>query len=142
MDLPKNLTGLSLIDGINWALFPMGIDKERLWMTSPFSIIKHFDFDGFRLILAHVKTVFARVNRVCASFAELALRKRSYIKAFIGGDVISAGLINPTQINSMAMFMATKKRIIDAVHPWNIPRKCWCQPEGEFDEKEQLQIPL
>ena len=118
ISLPKNLTGLFIMEGMLSELLPELMYKDLSWWTIPLSITKHFDSEGFTFILAQVRQWFARFNKHWVSCKEFPYKKRSSINAFAGGGELFAFKSNRSaQIYSMTIFIPARKRIIDAVHP-------------------------
>ena len=64
IDLPKNLTGLSAIEGIDWISLSILIDKNVFPRTLPLSMIRLFDFDAFKAILALERASNTRFNPI------------------------------------------------------------------------------
>ena len=88
--LPRNLTGLSGIDGIKQLFFFLFfltiIDYSFSFETFPFSNTRFLDLEGFTDIRAHDWAADAPSKRVLVCWGEGDIRKRSSINALMCGE--------------------------------------------------------
>ena len=84
--LPRNLTGFSVIWGIECMIVLILSDKSLSFKIFPLTNSSFLDLDGFTVILAQDKTMAARSSRTWVYFREGDIRKTSSMNAFTESD--------------------------------------------------------